>query len=145
MVTDEEISAGSWGLKPYKAPRPDGLHVGFFQHFWLVVEDTVKNEVWSIVNSGIMPEYLNKTLITLIPKCKNPESFYNYRPISLCNTIYKMVTKIIVVRIRPFLSKLVSPFQLAFVPRRKGIYNAIIVQEIIHTMTKNKGKRGGGG
>ena len=55
-----------------------------------------------------------------------------------------MVTKIIVARIRPFLSKLVSPFQLAFVPRRKGIYNAIIVQEIIHTMTKNKGKRGRG-
>ena len=74
MVTDEEISVGLWGLKPYKAPGPDGLHTGFFQHFWLVVGDTVKNEVRSTVNFGIMPEYLNKTLITLIPKCKNPES-----------------------------------------------------------------------
>ena len=85
MVTDEEISAGLWGMKPYKAPGPDGLHAGFFQ--WLVVGDIVRNEVRSIFNSGIMPEYLNKTRITLIPKCKNPESFYNYRPISLCNTV----------------------------------------------------------
>ena len=142
MVTDEEISAGLWGLKPYKAPRPDGLHVGFFQHFWLVVGDTMKNEVWSIVNSGIMPEYLNKTLITLIPKCKNPESFYNYRPISLCNTIYKMVTKIIVAYVRPFLSKLISPFQSTFVLGRKGMDNAITTQEIIQSMAKKKGRGG---
>ena len=142
MVTDEEISAGLWGLKPYKAPGPDGLHVGFFQHFWLVVGDTVKNKVWSIVNSGIMPKYLNKTLITLIPKCKNPESFYNYRPISLCNTIYKMMTKIIVACVRPFLSKLISPFQSTFVLGRKGMDNAITIQEIIQSMAKKKGRGG---
>lgn len=102
----------------------------------------MKNKVRSIFNSGIMPEYLNKTLITLIPKCKNPESFYNYQPISLCNTVYKLVTKIIVARIRPFLSKLVSPFQSAFVPGRKGLDNAILVQEIIHTMAKKNGRGG---
>ncbi|KAL0001243.1 hypothetical protein SO802_015024 [Lithocarpus litseifolius] len=94
MVTVEEISAGLWGLKPYKAPSPDGLHVRFFQCFWLVVGDSVKNE---------------------------------------------MVTKIIVARIQSFLSKLVSPFQPAFVPGRKGMDNAIIVQEIIHTMARKKG------
>ena len=78
MVTDEEISAGLWGLKPYKAPGPDGLRARFFQRFWLVVGDFVKNEVKSIFSSGAIPKYLNKTLITLIPKCKNPESLSNY-------------------------------------------------------------------
>ena len=107
MVTDEGISAGLWGLKPYKAPGLDGLHAGFFQRFWLIVENSVKNEVKSIFSSWTIPEYLNKTLITLIPKCKSPESLSNYRPISLCNTLYKMVTKIIVARILPFLLKLV--------------------------------------
>ena len=102
----------------------------------------MRNEVWSIFNSRIMPEYLNKTLITLIPKSKNLESFYNYQPISLCNIVYKMVTKIIVACIRPFLSKRVSPFQSTFVPGRKGLDNAIIVQEIIHTMAKKKGRGG---
>lgn len=81
---------------------------------------------------------MNKTLITLIPKCKNPKSLNNYRPITLFNTIYKVVTKIIVVRIRPLLQKLISPLQATFVPGKKGVDNAIIVQELIHTMSKKK-------
>ena len=53
-----------------------------------------------------------------------------------------MVTKIIVARLRPFLDKLISPLQAAFVPGRKGINNVIIAQEIIHSLGKKKGKTG---
>ena len=56
--------------------------------------------------------------------------------------MYKIVTKIIVARLRPHLDKLVSPLQTAFVPGRKGIDNAIIVQEVIHTISKKKGRVG---
>ena len=52
------------------------------------------------------------------------------------------MTKIIVNRICPFLSGLISPLQATFVPGRKGLDNAIIVQELIHTMSKNKGRTG---
>ena len=75
----------------------------------------------------------------LIPKIQGLETLGNYRPISLCNTIYKIVTKIIVARLRPHLEKLVSPLQPAFVPGRKGIDNAIIVQELIHSISRKKG------
>ena len=102
----------------------------------------MRKEVKSIFSSSVMPDYLNQTLITLIPKCKNLESLTNYRPISLCYTIYKVVTKTIVGRIRPFLANLVSPLQSAFVPGRKGVDNAIIVQESIHLMSKKKGRIG---
>ncbi|XP_075640276.1 uncharacterized protein LOC142612031 [Castanea sativa] len=44
VVTDEEITAGIWGLKPLKAPGPNGLHAGFFQRFWLVDGESVKKE-----------------------------------------------------------------------------------------------------
>ena len=66
----------------------------------------------------------------------------NYKPISLCNIVYKIVTKVIVARLRPYLDKLISPFQAAFVPGRKGIDNAIIAQEVIHSINKKKGKVG---
>lgn len=141
-ITDEEIAEGLWSLKPFKAPGPDGLHAGFFQRFWLLLGDLVRSEVKQIFTSGKIPEYLNKTLITLVPKCKNPESINNYRLISLCNSAYKIVSKILVARIRPLLAKLVSPLQTAFVPGRKGIDNAIIVQEVIHTMSRKKGRCG---
>ena len=113
-VTDEDVRNGLWALKPFKAPGPDGLHAGFFQHFWHEVRNPICKEVKNIFTNGVVPDYLNDTLVTLIPKCKSPESLNNYRPISLCNSVYKIVSKILVERIRPHLNKLVSPVQSAF-------------------------------
>lgn len=93
----------------------------------------------SIFSSKVVPGYLNRTFITLIPKCKSPESLNNYRSINLCNTVYKLVTKIIVGRIRQLLPSLVSPLQTAFVPSKNGVDNAIIVQELVHSMSRKKG------
>ena len=77
-----------------------------------------------------------------IPKIQGPETIGNYRPISLCNTMYKIITKITVAKIRLMLDKIVSSVQSTFVPRRKRVDNAIIVQEIIHTISKKKGRKG---
>ena len=120
-ISDEDIKTGLWSLKVFKAPGPDGLHAGFFQRFWLLMGDSVKEEVKGIFSSDMILEYLNHTLITLIPKCKNPESFNHYRLISLCNTVYKVVSKIVVGRLRSLLPGLISPYQIAFVPSWKGI------------------------
>ena len=77
--------------------------------------NSVCEEVKKIFRDGIVSDQLNETLVMLILKCKCPESLNNYRPISLCNSVYKIVSKILVGRIKPFLSKLVSPIQTAFV------------------------------
>ena len=126
IATEDEIRAALWSLKAFKAPGPDGLHVGFFHRFWLIVGSSVSDEVKKVFVERRVPEYLNRTHITLIPKIKIPETLGNYTPISLCNTVYKIVTKIIVARLRTFLDKLISLFQIAFVPGRRGIDNAII-------------------
>ena len=96
-------------LKAFKAPGPDGLHAGFFHRFWLVVGKSVIDVIKKIFSEKTDPDYLNRTLIALIAKIQSPETLSNYRPISLCNTVYKIVTKIIVARLRPHLDKLVSP------------------------------------
>ena len=67
-VTEEEIKAALWSLKPFKAPGLDRLHANFFQKFWLLIRDSLVEEVKQIFRSGKMPEHLNKTLIALIPK-----------------------------------------------------------------------------
>lgn len=142
MVILEEIKDALWAMKPYKASGSDGLHAGFFQRFWLVVGDSVKEEVRRAFIERKVPEYLNKTLIVLIPKIQGPKTMGNYRPISLCNTIYKIISKVIVARIRPHLEQLVSPYQTAFVPSRRGANNVIIVQELVHTIRRIKGNKG---
>ena len=77
---------------------------------------SVFKEVKAIFKDGLVLDYLNDMLVTLIPKCKTPKSLNNYRPISLCNSVYKIVSKNLVERIRPYLNKLVSPIQSALCP-----------------------------
>jgi hypothetical protein len=129
-------------MKPFKAPGIDGLHAGFFQRFWMIVGPSIKTTVKNIFSNGIMPQDLNQTLIALIPKKKGPETLSHYRPISLCNTVYKIITKLLVLRIKPYLPTLVSPFQTAFVSGRRGSDNLIVAQELVYTLSKKRGKEG---
>jgi hypothetical protein len=141
-ISSSEVKVVLWSMKPFKAPGPDGLHAGFFQRTWATIKESVVKEVQGIFNCGVIPEYLNQTLITLIPKCVGADCLSKFRPIGLCNTIYKVVTKIIVLRLRPLLDALISPLQTAFVPGRKGIDNMIIVQELVHSLSLKKGLAG---
>ncbi|KAL8168151.1 hypothetical protein V2J09_009650 [Rumex salicifolius] len=84
-----------------------------------------------------LPEGLNETLIVLIPKTAKPETLTQFRPISLCNVLYKTITKFMVNRIRPIVEALGS-----FLPGRYITDNIIITQEqeIVHSMQKKRGK-----
>ena len=110
MVIDEEISIALWSMKAFKAPGPNGLHAGFFQRFWLIIGDSVKEEIKQIFGNRKILEYLNRTNIVLISKVQGLESINNYRPISLCNIVYKIITNDIVNRLRPYLDKLISHY-----------------------------------
>ena len=129
-------------MKPYKAPGPDGLYAGFFQRFWLIMGDSMIREVERVFTTKKVPNFLHKTLIVLIPKIQDPETLGNYRPISLCNTVYNIITKLIVTQIRSHLDNIISPYQIAFISRRRGTDNIVIAQELIHSMGRAKERTG---
>lgn len=85
---------------------------------------------------------LNATNITLIPKVGNPSKVSQFRPISLCNVIYKLISKIITERLKLVLSKLISPLQLAFILGRAIHDNYLVAGEIFHSMNHKKGREG---
>lgn len=103
--------------------------------------EEVSNLILTAFIKGKIPNGLNHTLITLVPKIQGPKYMHLFRPISLCNTIYKIITKIIVSRIRPFLTQWISPCQASFVPGRNISDNILVTQEILHKCRTISGKK----
>lgn len=79
-----------------------------------------------------MPPKLNDTHICLIPKTKNPQKVTEYRPISLCNVIYRILAKVLANRLKKILPGVVSNSQSAFVPRRLITDNVLVAFETMH-------------
>ena len=75
------------------APDPDGMPPLFYQKFWSLFGDCVTQTVLNFLNHGITPSDFNDTPIVLIPKVKNSRKITEYRPIILCNVIYKLASK----------------------------------------------------
>ena len=89
-------------------------------------------------SSGVMPEGVNDTTIVLIPKIANPLKLTDFRPISLCNVVYKVVSKCLVNRLRPLLDAIISPEQSAFIPGRLITDNAQIAFQCIHHIRQKR-------
>jgi hypothetical protein len=92
--------------------------------------------------NGSIPEGINDTAIVLIPKGSEPAELKDFRPINLCNVIYKLISKCMVNRLRGLLNEIISPEQSAFVPSRRITDNAPIAFECIHAIQKSNGRRG---
>ncbi|XP_056688407.1 uncharacterized protein [Spinacia oleracea] len=140
--SDEEIKNSFFTMKPLKAPGSDGFGPKFFQTYWKTIGPEVTLATKSFFSHGKIPPFLNHTLIALIPKNDNPENPNHFRPISLCGTIYKAISKLLVSRLSPILQKHISPFQNAFTPGRSIHDNLLLVQEILNVFKKSKSKVG---
>jgi hypothetical protein len=97
-----------------KAPGPDGLPVIFFKKNWGTVGDKVQEEVLGVLNGAEIPEGWNDTTVVLIPKVKDPQWLKDLRPISLCNVLYKIISKVLANRLKVFLHDIISPNQSDF-------------------------------
>ena len=87
---------------------------------------------------------MNETFITLIPKVQGAYNFGHFRLISLCNFCYKVISRILVARLRPLLDKLIDSTQVAFAPNRNIAEDVLLAQEIVHSFSTTKKKKGCG-
>ena len=99
----------------------------------------VTTAVLDYLNYGQMLGSVNFTHVVLIPKVKSPETMSQFRPISLCNVIYKIISKVLVNRMKKVLPRVISESQSAFVPGRMITDNVIIAFEAIHHLKNLQG------
>ena len=85
-----------------------------------------------------MLKYFNTTNITLIQKIKDPQTFVDFRPISLCNLSYKIITKAIYLRMQHLIPGIISPEQGGFVLKRETMEGALVAHEVLHSINSNQ-------
>ena len=128
-------------MHPTKAPSPDGMSPIFYQKYWDIVGPGVVQCALDDLNSVVLPYGLNETYICLIPKVKSPQKITEFRPISLCNVLYKIISKVLANRLKRILKEVVHESQNAFVPDKSITDNVLIVFETMHCINqRRKGK-----
>ncbi|KAL8100588.1 hypothetical protein AgCh_032736 [Apium graveolens] len=116
---------------------------GFYQKFWKIMGDDMVTVVRNFLIHGTLEGDIGDTNIVLIPKKKNPVNMTELRPISLCNVVYKVISKVLANRMKVMLDGLISETQSAFIPGRLITDNIMVSYEIMHYMKrKTQGKVG---
>jgi hypothetical protein len=133
-VTLTEIKSILQKLKKERSPGPDGWTSEFFLHFFdLVGEDLLQMVEDSRIKGKILGS-INSTFLVLIPKQHQTQTFSDFRPISLCNLVYKIISKVISERLKPLLQRYISAEQLGFLKGRR-IQDAIATaHECLHSI-----------
>lgn len=95
QLTNVEVKEALFHMNPLEAPRPDGYPACFYQHNWQIMGKDIRQFVLHILNRRRSLSSINLIFITLIPKAKNLLKVGDFRCISMCNVIYKIIVKVL--------------------------------------------------
>ena len=129
-----EVQEAIKKMTPLKAPGLDGMPPIFYQNYWELLGEDVTSSVLYFLNFASLPANLNHTFITLIPKVKNPKFVSEFRPISLCNVLYKIFSKVLANRLKKILPNIITENQSAFTKSQLILDNILVAFESLHSM-----------
>lgn len=130
-VTAEEIKKVLFSMAADKSPGPDGYTSEFFKASWSIIGGDFVVAVQSFFDKGFLPKGINSTILALIHKKNDATVMKDYRPISCCNVMYKVISKILANRMKGLLPLFMSLNQSAFVKDRLIMENVLLASELV--------------
>ncbi|XP_028554353.1 uncharacterized protein LOC114580562 [Dendrobium catenatum] len=130
-ISDEEIRKAVFGISNNRAPGNDGITISFLKFYWFIIRNDICAAVKDFFITSSMCASWKDTLVVLIPKTTTAKAPAQFRSISLCQTFYKVVAKVLVARLKPVLARLIGEEQGAFVPVRSISNHGLLAQEIM--------------
>lgn len=136
--TAEEIQQAMFDIGPHRAPGPDGFTAVFYHQFWDDLKPEIVEEITAFFERGELDQQINHTNLRLILKVYPPSNMSEFRPIALCNVAYKVISKILVNRLKTHLGSIITENQTAFILGRMITDNIIVAHEIFHALKARK-------
>jgi len=134
----EEVKEAVWDCDSFKSPGPDGINFGFIKDFWIDMKDEIMRFVSEFHRNGKLSKGINTTFISLIPKVDSPQKLNDFRPISLVGSLYKILAKLLVNRLRGVMGSVVSDSQSTFVKNRQILDGILIANEVVDEARKKQ-------
>jgi hypothetical protein len=139
-VTEAEVKETLLSFQKDKIHGPNGWTIECFRGFFDLIRTNLLKVIEESRINGRIHEPFNTNFLSLIPKSNDPQCFDNFRPISTCNCIYKIIAEIIARRLKPFVSKAISKEPFRFL-EGLHIHEAIgVAQEVLHSLKNARTK-----
>ncbi len=123
-IQEEELAEAIRTLPHTSCPGEDGLSSAFFQEYWELLKTDLCQAFQETLDIGSMPTEVGEGLIFLIPKGDGPsKDIRKWRPITILNTIYKILAKMMSLRVQPLLPHLIHASQTSFIKERSILDN----------------------
>ncbi|XP_057747709.1 uncharacterized protein LOC130966906 [Arachis stenosperma] len=138
--TQKDIKEALFSIGSLKVLGENGYPDFFFKKNWSMIQESLCEYIGKVWRNPKEIAEINQILIVLIPKSKHPEFISHFRPIALCNVVYKCISKILVSKLKPILHNRITPTQSSFVLERV-IHDNIIIAMMMLSMKKMKGRK----